>query len=64
MREVFDGYMCELEDCVKPEEEKNNCAECGYCVSMEDIGIAQAEANSKPKLFISGKMRIIPIEEE
>lgn len=44
MREVFDGYLCELEDCVKPEAERNNCAECGYCVSMEDVAIAQAEA--------------------
>nr|CDL65613.1 unnamed protein product [uncultured bacterium] len=23
---------------------KIDCAECGYCVSMEDVAIAQAEA--------------------
>ena len=43
MREVFDGFLCELDSCCKELVDNTTpCADCGHCI--DSILYAEAEA--------------------
>ena len=48
MREVFDGFLCELDSCCKELIDNNTpCADCGHCI--DSILYAEAEAEAMLK---------------
>lgn len=45
MREIFDGYLCELDSCCKELIDNNTpCSGCEHCIDSIEYAIAEAEA--------------------
>ena len=45
MREIFDGFLCELDSCCKELVDNNTpCAECTHCIDSVLFAEAEAEA--------------------
>jgi hypothetical protein len=45
MREIFDGFLCELDSCCKELKDNDTpCADCEHCIDSILYAIAEAEA--------------------
>lgn len=48
MREVFDGFLCELDSCCKELIDGNTpCSDCPHCIDSILYAVAEAEAMLK-----------------
>jgi hypothetical protein len=64
MREVFDGFLCELDSCCKELVDNTTpCADCGHCIDSILYAEAEAEAmlRENPE-YIDGDGNIKKIE--